>query len=97
MEVKSILLGNGSNKRRAAGEQKAMHIFRLGGHEDKKNSEECIPLKVCKILTPKARIAMKSGEEVKIGIFKDGSAKETKHGGGGVTHSTRRPVINSYN
>ena len=84
MEVNSTLLGNGSNKRRAAGEQKAMRTFRLGGREDEKSSEERIPLKVWSILTTKSGIAMKSGEEVKIGLVKDGSAKETKHVGGGI-------------
>ena len=33
MEVKSLLLGNGSNKRRATGEPKALREFRLGVHE----------------------------------------------------------------
>ena len=52
MDVNSLLLGSGSNKRRATGEQKALHTFMLGVQEDKKNPEECIPLKVWKILTP---------------------------------------------
>ena len=59
-----------------------MRAFRLGGHEDEKKSEEYIPLKVWKIITPESRIAMKSSEEVKIGLVKDVSAKDNKHGGG---------------
>ena len=94
MEVNSLLLGIGSSKRRAAGEPKAMRVFKLGGHEEKR-SEGRIPLKVWKILTPEARIAMKSGEEVKIGLVRDGSAKENKRGGGNCPHSTKRPVLNS--
>ena len=54
----------------------------LGGHEDEKKSEERIPLKVNKILTPEARIAMRSGEEFKIGLVKDSGAKKVKCGGG---------------
>ena len=37
MEVKSLLLGNVSNKRRATGEPKAMRAFRLCVHDDVKN------------------------------------------------------------
>ena len=36
MEVNRLLLGSGSNKRRATGETKALHAFRLGGHGGKK-------------------------------------------------------------
>ena len=39
MEINSLLLGNGYNKRRESGESKAMCIFSLGGHEDEKKSE----------------------------------------------------------
>ena len=34
------------------------------------------------MLTPKARLAMKSGEEIEIGLVRDGSAKENKREGG---------------
>ena len=81
MEVNSLLLGNVSNNRRATGEPKVLRAFRLGRHEDEKKSEELTPLRVWKILTPEARIAMRYGEEVKIGILKDGGTKEIKHGG----------------
>ena len=82
MEINRLLLGNGSNKRRATGEPKALREFRLVRHEDEKKSEELTLLKVWKILTPEARIAMRYGEEVKIGIVKDGGTKEIKSGGG---------------
>ena len=59
-----------------------MREFRLGGHEDDNNSEESILLKFWKILTPEARIAVRSGEEVNIGLINDSSAKEFKRGGG---------------
>ena len=82
MEINRLLLGNGSNKRRATGEPKALREFRLVKHEEEKKSEELTLLKVWKILTPEARIAMRYGEEVKIGIVKDGGTKEIKHRGG---------------
>ena len=53
----------------------------MGVHEENK-SEERIPLKVWKMLTPKDRLAMKSGEEMKISLVRDGGAKENKSGGG---------------
>ena len=36
------------------------------------------------MLTPKDRLAMKSGEEMKISLVRDGGAKENKSGGGEV-------------
>ena len=66
---------SGSNKRRATSEPKALRAFRSGGHEDEKKSEEHIPLKVWKMLTPESRIAMRSGEEVNIGLVKYCEAK----------------------
>ena len=66
------------------GEPKAVRVFILGGHEDEKNFEDCIPLKVWKMLTPESRTAMKSGEELNIGLVKNGSVKETKRGGGNM-------------
>ena len=89
-EVNSLFLGNCSNKRRVTGEPKAMHAIRLGSHGDEKKSEELIPLKVWKILTPEARIAMESGEEVKIGLVKYGSTKETKRGGGKMSSYNKK-------
>ena len=47
MEVNSFLFSSSSNKRRATDEPKALVSFRLVGNEDKKKSEERIPLKVC--------------------------------------------------
>ena len=80
MEVNSLLLGSGCNKRRSTGEHKELRALRLGGNKDEKKSEESIPLKVWKILTPETKIAMRSGEEVKIGLVKDSGANEVKHG-----------------
>ena len=45
-------------------------------------SEERIPLKVWKMMTPDARITMHSVKEVEIGIVKNSAAKTVKHGGG---------------
>ena len=81
MEVNSLLLGDGSNNRRATSEHKVLRAFRLGGHEDEKKSKELIPLKVWKMLTPEARIAMRSGEAVNIELVKDSGVKEVKRGG----------------
>ena len=85
MEINSLLLGSGFNKRIATREPKLLRKFRLGGHEDEKRPEERIPLKVWNILTPQARIAMKFGEEVNIRLVKDGSVRETKCGGEKIT------------
>ena len=60
-EVNSFLLVS-SNKRRLIGEQKTLRALRLGDHEDAKKSEDRIPLKVWKMMTPESRIAMRSGE-----------------------------------
>ena len=81
-EVNSVFLGSGSNKRRATGEQKALHALRLGDHEDKKIQEERITLKVWKMMTPEARTAMRSDEEVKIGLAKNSGEKDVKYRGG---------------
>ena len=75
MELNILLLGSGSNKRSETVKQKPLREFRLGGHEDDNNSEESILLKFWKILTPEARIAVRSGEEVNIGLINDSSAK----------------------
>ena len=81
MEVKSLLLGSGYNKRRATCEQNSLRALRLGGHDNEKKLEERIPLKFWKMLTPEAMITMRSGEEVKIGLVKDSGVKEVKRGG----------------
>ena len=47
-----------------------------------KNSEDRVPLKVWKMMTPEANIAMRSGEEVRVGLVKYISAKTGKPGGG---------------
>ena len=53
----------------------------MGGQEEIR-SEERIPFKVWKMLTPKASLAIKNGGEAKIGIVKEGGAKENKRGRG---------------
>ena len=81
MEVNSLLLGDGSNNSRASSDQKVLHAFMLGGHEDENHTKELITLKVWNMLTPEARIAMRSGEAVNIELVKDSGAKEFKRGG----------------
>ena len=68
--VNSLLLGSGSNKRRTIGEQKTLRAPRLSDHRDKNMSEERIPLKFWKMMTPESRIAMRSIEEVNVGLVK---------------------------
>ena len=80
-EVNSLLLGSDSNKRREIDENKKLCALRLGDHKEKKTQEECIPLKVWKVITPESRIAMRSVEEVTIGLVKDSTAKIVKHVG----------------
>ena len=62
----------------------------MGDHKDKNKSEERIPLKVWKILTPESRIAMHSDEEVKIVLVKDSTAKMGKHGGEKMSHHHKK-------
>ena len=76
---------SGSNKSIETGEPKVLSEFRFGGHEGEKKSEERIPLKVWKMLTPEARISIWSGEEVNIGLVRDGVVKEIKRGGGNIS------------
>ena len=73
-----------------------MRALRLGDHKDTKKSEDRIPLKVWKMLTPESRIAMRSGEEVKIRLIKDSGMKEVKRGGGKCPQNTRRTLVDSY-
>ena len=54
-EVNSLLLDS-SDKRRAIGEHKMLCSFRLGDHEDAKKSEDHIPLKVWKMMTPESSL-----------------------------------------
>ena len=67
-----------------------MRDLRLGENEEKKMQEECIPLKVWKIMTPEARIAMRSGEEVSIGLVKDSGANEVKREGGKMSQQHKK-------
>ena len=60
MEVNSLLMGSGSNKSRATGEPKEIREFKMGDHKENK-PEKRIPLNVWRMLTPKARLVMKSG------------------------------------
>ena len=87
-------MGSGSNKRRATGELNAMQAFKMGGHEEN-NTDERISLKVWKMLTPKARLDNKSGEEVKIGLVRDGFAKENKCRGGKLS-SQHKKIRNKF-
>ena len=80
-EVKRFLLGS-SNNRRSIGEQKALRALRFGDHKNVKRSEDRFPLKVRKMMTPEARIAMRSSEEVIIGLVNYSVTKAGKPGGG---------------
>ena len=89
-KVNTLLLGSGSNKRRDICEQNTLCDIRLGDHNEKKTEEERTPLKVWKMMTPKARIAMRSGEEVNIGLVKDIGAKEVKRGGEKISQQHKK-------
>ena len=81
-EVNRLILGSGYNRRRETGEHKALCALMLGGQEDAKKSEDRVPLKVWKMIIPEARIAMRSGEEVKIVLAEDSSSKTGRIVGG---------------
>ena len=42
-DINILLLGKGSNKRRYTGKAKALCVLKLGGQEDEKCSEDCVP------------------------------------------------------
>ena len=52
----------------------------MGGQEESR-SEERIPFKVWKMLTPESSLAINNVGEAKIGIVKEGGAKENTRGG----------------
>ena len=89
-EVNSLLLVSGSNNKRATSEKKELYDIRLGEREDGKKSDGRIRLKVWKMMTHEARIAMRSGEEVKIGIVKDSAAKTGKPVGGKMSQDHKK-------
>ena len=88
IEVNGILVGNCSNKRRATGEAKSIRGFKFGGQEENRSSE-CVPLKVWRMLTPKARAVIKYDGEGKIGIVKEGVVKKKRHGGGKLSKQNK--------
>ena len=67
-----------------------MRAFKMGGHEGNK-SEEYIPFKFWKMLTPESRLAMNLGEDIKIGLVRGGSAKEKNVEGGGFLAEQEDP------
>ena len=77
----------------ATGEQKALCALRLGGHGEDNKSEDRITLKIWNMLTIKTRIAMRSGEEVKIGLVKDSGMKEVKRGGGNMSSHHNKACV----
>ena len=89
-EVNSLLLGSGSNKRRAIYEQETLRAIRLDDHKYKKTQEERIPLKIWNMMTPKSRIAMHYYEEVNIGLVKDVGTNEVKHVGGKISQQHKK-------
>ena len=42
------------------------------------------------MMTPEANIAMRSGEEVNIGLVKDSGTKVVKHGGGNIPQQHKK-------
>ena len=89
-EVKSLLSGSGSNNRREAGELKALRALKLGDPEEAKKSKYCIPLKVWKMMNPKYRTAMRSVEEVKIGIVKDNTVNMGRPAGWKISQQHKK-------
>ena len=74
-------MGNCSNKRRATGKAKDIRGFKLGGQEANR-SQDRIPSKVWRMISPEAQALIKDSGEGKIGIVKEGGVKEKRHGGG---------------
>ena len=66
-----------------------LHALRLGDHEGANNSEVRIPLKVWNMMAPESRIAMRSGEEVNIGLVKDSDKNTVKHGRGCMSQQNK--------
>ena len=88
-EVNCLIMGNCSVKRRSTGEAKAIRGFKSGGHEANR-SQERVPLKVWRMLSPEAQDLIKAGGEGNIGIVKEDGVKAPMHGGG---NCLRRPRI----
>ena len=82
-EVNSLLLGKGSNKRRATSKNKALRALKLGGPEEEKRSKNRIPFKVWKMLRPEAKADLRRGDEVKIGLVQDNAVNTGSPRGGG--------------
>ena len=87
-EVNSLLMGNCSVKRRATGEAKAIRGFKTGGQETK-GSNERIPYKFWKMLSPDAQELISSGGEGKVGLVTEGGVNASSHGGGNFPRRTR--------
>ena len=87
-EVNSLLMGNCSFKRRATGEAKAIQGFRTGGQESNA-SKEGVPHKVWKMHSPDAQDLIRSGGEGNIGLVKEAGVKAPRHGGGGLSKTTK--------
>ena len=81
-KVNSLLLGKGSNKRTATGDNNALRALILSNRKEEKRSEDRIPFKVWKMLTPEAKTTLCSGEDVKIWLVKDNAMKTGGPGGG---------------
>ena len=81
-EINSVLLVKGSNQRRATIESMALSALKLGGQEDQKRSEDCVPLDVWKMLATDAQADMLRGDSVNIRLVKDNAGKIGKPVGG---------------
>ena len=73
-------MSNASVKRRATGEAKAILGFRTGGKQVK-GSDEMVPYKFWKILSPDAQALIRSGKEGNIGIVAESGVKASSQGG----------------
>ena len=60
----------------------------MGGQEANR-SQERVPLKVWRILSPEAQALIKDGGERNIGIVKEGGVKEKRHGGGELSKTNK--------
>ena len=95
-EVKSLLSGKRSNKRRANGKVKSLHVFNLIGQEEYNHSEDRVPFKVCNMMTKDSQDALLRGGIINIGIVREDATNTGKHVRGVCNHSSRRAELIYY-
>ena len=86
-EINSLLLGKGSNNRKATGEVNTMREFKVSDQEYEKHSEDHFPINVWKMMTKDAHVALFRGDRVNIGFVKDDTVNTGKPGRGGNMYS----------